>query len=71
MRRSRSSDLQCSPPDAKEVPSGAVNHVTGVDAELFIAVNKDANAPIFNYCDYGVVGDMDEVCDHMIELLKK
>ena len=35
------------------------------------AVNKDANAPIFNYCDYGVVGDMDEVCDHMIELLKK
>lgn len=38
--------------------SGAVNHVTGVDAELFIAVNKDANAPIFNYCDYGVVGDM-------------
>ena len=51
--------------------SGAVNHVTGVDAELFIAVNKDANAPIFNYCDYGVVGDMDEVCDHMIELLKQ
>ncbi len=51
--------------------SGAVNHVTGVDAELFIAVNKDANAPIFNYCDYGVVGDMDEVCDHMIEMLKK
>ncbi len=48
-----------------------MNHVTGVDAELFIAVNKDANAPIFNYCDYGVVGDMDEVCDHMIELLKK
>ena len=51
--------------------SSAVNHVTGVDAELFIAVNKDANAPIFNYCDYGVVGDMDEVCDHMIEMLEK
>lgn len=50
--------------------SGAVNHVTGVDAELFIAVNKDANAPIFNYCDYGVVGDMDEICNHMIALLK-
>ena len=46
--------------------SGAVNHVTGVDAELFIAVNKDAAAPIFNYCDYGIVGDMDEVCDAMI-----
>ena len=50
--------------------SGAVNHVTGVDAELFIAVNKDASAPIFNYCDYGIVGDMDEVCDAMIAALE-
>ena len=50
--------------------SGAVNHVTGVDAEKFIAVNKDASAPIFNYCDYGIVGDMDEVCDEMLALLK-
>lgn len=50
--------------------SGAVNHVTGVDAEKFIAVNKDASAPIFNYCDYGIVGDMDEVCDAMIAQLK-
>ena len=51
--------------------SGAVNHVTGVDAEKFIAVNKDASAPIFNYCDYGIVGDMDEVCDAMLAALKK
>ena len=51
--------------------SGAVNHVTGVDAGKFIAVNKDPHAPIFNYCDYGVVGDMDEICDQMIEILKK
>ena len=50
--------------------SDAVNHVTGVDAEKFIAVNKDASAPIFNYCDYGIVGDMDEVCDEMLALLK-
>jgi electron transfer flavoprotein alpha subunit len=50
--------------------SGAVNHVTGVDASMFIAVNKDPEAPIFNYCDYGIVGDMDEVCDQMIETLK-
>lgn len=50
--------------------SGAVNHVTGVDAEKFIAVNKDAGAPIFNYCDYGIVGDMDEVCDAMIAQLR-
>lgn len=50
--------------------SGAVNHVTGVDAEKFIAVNTDPNAAIFNYCDYGIVGDMDEVCDAMIASLK-
>lgn len=50
--------------------SGAVNHVTGVDAERFIAVNTDPNAAIFNYCDYGIVGDMDEVCDAMIASLK-
>lgn len=50
--------------------SGAVNHVTGIDAEKFIAVNRDASAPIFNYCDYGIVGDMDEVCDAMIAALK-
>lgn len=50
--------------------SGAVNHVTGVDAEKFIAVNRDPSAAIFNYCDYGIVGDMDEVCDAMIAALK-
>ncbi len=50
--------------------SGAVNHVTGVDAELFVAVNNDPDAPIFNYCDYGIVGDMDEVCDAMLARLK-
>lgn len=50
--------------------SGAVNHVTGIDAGKFIAVNTDPNAAIFNYCDYGIVGDMDEVCDEMIRTLK-
>lgn len=50
--------------------SGAVNHVAGVDAELFIAVNRDASAPVFNYCDYGIVGDMDEVCDAMLAQLR-
>ena len=51
--------------------SGAVNHVTGIDAGTLIAVNTDPNAPIFNYCDYGIVADMDEVCCSMIELLKQ
>ena len=50
--------------------SGAVNHVTGVDAGTFVAVNTDPDAPIFNYCDYGIVADMDEVCDVLISLLR-
>lgn len=49
--------------------SGAVNHVAGVDADIFVAVNNDPSAAIFNYCDYGIVGDMDEVCDALISEL--
>ena len=51
--------------------SGAVNHVTGItDSERIVAVNKDPDAAIFKYCTYGIVGDMDEVCDEMIAQLK-
>ena len=51
--------------------SGAVNHVTGFsDADTVIAVNKDPNAAIFNYCDYGYVGDMDDVCEMLIGKLR-
>ncbi len=49
--------------------SGAVNHTAGVDADVFIAVDKNPDAQIFNYCDYGIVGDMDEVCDELIAQL--
>ena len=40
------------------------------DADVFIAVDKNPDAQIFNYCDYGIIGDMDEVCDEMIEQLR-
>ncbi len=51
--------------------SGAVNHVTGFsDAGMVIAVNKDPDAAIFNYCDYGFVGDMDDVCEMLIDKLR-
>lgn len=51
--------------------SGAVNHVTGFsDAGMVIAVNKDPDASIFNYCDYGFVGDMDDVCEMLIGKLR-
>ena len=52
--------------------SGAVNHVTGIgDSGKIVAVNKDPDAAIFNYCDYGIVGDMDQICDRMIQRLTK
>ena len=50
--------------------SGAVNHTAGVDADVFVAVDRNPDAQIFNYCDYGIVGDMDEVCDELIARLR-
>ena len=52
--------------------SGAVNHVTGfAGSELSVAVNSDPDAAIFSACDYGIVGDMDEVCDALIAEIKR
>ncbi len=50
--------------------SGAVNHIAGVCSNAIVAVNRDPNAQVFNYCDYGIVGDMDEVCDEFIEQMR-
>lgn len=42
--------------------SGQVQHMTGVSqARTIIAVNRDKNAPIFEKCDYGIVGDLNTV----------
>jgi len=51
--------------------SGAFQHITGMkDSECIIAVNKDPEAPIFQYAHYGIVGDMNKVRDKLKELLK-
>lgn len=51
--------------------SGAINHTAGfAGSGLVISVNSDPEAPIFGVSDYGIVGDMDEVCDAMIAALK-
>jgi len=51
--------------------SGAFQHIAGMkDSDCIIAVNKDAEAPIFQYAHYGIVGDIHKVRDKLKEIAK-
>jgi electron transfer flavoprotein alpha subunit len=51
--------------------SGAIQHKVGMQAsENIVAINKDANAPIFEFSDLGVVGDLNKILPKLTEAVK-
>jgi electron transfer flavoprotein alpha subunit len=51
--------------------SGAIQHKVGMQSSgVIVAINKDSNAPIFEFSDLGVVGDVHEVVPKLTELVK-
>jgi electron transfer flavoprotein alpha subunit len=51
--------------------SGAIQHKVGMQSsENIVAINKDANAPIFEFSDLGVVGDLNKILPKLAEAIK-
>ncbi len=51
--------------------SGAIQHKVGMqNSEAIVAINKDANAPIFEFSDLGIVGDLNKIMPKLTEAIK-
>lgn len=52
--------------------SGAIQHIAGIkDSRCIIAINSDEEAPIFDAADYGMVGNVHEFLDRLLEIYNK
>jgi len=50
--------------------SGQMHHMVGIKGELIVAVNQDPQAPIFELCDLGLVGDFREIIPPLIRAIR-